>query len=266
MSKIKEPNYFAHGDEDIDEIDHPYTICDFDRYIKLFTDVKYEKAIGEASHTYLYSTLASERIFSFNPHAKILVILRNPAERAYSHFLFLRRLGYENTLDFEKALELEKERIQKKKKIGHYLRRGYYFQQLKRWYNVFPEEQIKIYLYEDLQQDAIALMQDIYKFLGVNPYFEPDISLKSHPSGIVKNRFLYFLYRYGQINKGLLLKVLSTSIYAIFKNIGYYILNKSIEKPHLKKGIKRKLIAIYREDILHLQDLVKRDLSHWLQV
>ena len=266
MSEIKEPNYFACDDKDIDGVNHPYTICNFKEYIALFTNVDQEKAIGEASHTYLYSSLAPKRIFDFNSEAKILVILRNPAERAFSHYLFLRRLGYETAESFEKALELEEERVKKRKGFGHYIRRGFYFRQLKRWYDIFPKNQIKVCLYDDLQKDPLTLIQNIYKFLEVDPYFKPDISLKSHPSGIVRNKFLYSLYRYGQKKQKLIKKLLPSKIYLYLKKVGYYVLNKSIKKPQLRSETKKKLIEIYKEDILNLQGLIERDLSNWLKV
>ena len=126
MSPIKEPNYFAsdinldaireevkarikllHIDEyiksDMSKTMHRAFITSFDQYLALFRFAKDEKAIGEASASYLFSKTAAKNIYQYDPNAKIIIVLRQPVQRAYSHYLMDQRMALTN-LSFEDAL------------------------------------------------------------------------------------------------------------------------------------------------------------------
>jgi hypothetical protein len=117
---------------------------------------------------------------------KLIAILREPAERAYPNFLYLSRDGKEPFSDFARALGAEEDRIQNNwAPIWHYKRKGFYYAQLKRYYEVFEREQIRVYLYEeDLNGDPVGVLRDAYRFLGVDDVFAPDISMRYNVSGL----------------------------------------------------------------------------------
>lgn len=121
MSSIKEPIFFAFEGEQIDEFgpfnDDPLakgtltnSATNIDDYQALFRDVDGEKAIGEASVRYLYFSKSPNRIKKYIPEAKLIAILRNPVDRAYSHFLMNLRKQFEPLNDFSKALQAEEKR------------------------------------------------------------------------------------------------------------------------------------------------------------
>lgn len=123
-------------------------------YEKFFDGWKGEKAIGEKTPNYLYYEKAPERIYKLLPDVKLIFVLRNPVDRAYSHYRHNVRIGQE-TLSFEKAIEKEEERIKnpRLKKIYSYKDRGKYIIQIKRYAEYFPKSQMLFLLAEDLKDD-----------------------------------------------------------------------------------------------------------------
>ena len=140
---------------------------------------------------YLYSPEAPYRIRYYVPEAKLITNLRNPVERAYSAFLYMTRDGREPLSEFSQALRAEERRIRDNWEwIWHYRHLGYYYTQLKRYFDVFDRNQIKVYLYEDLRASLPRVVQDIFRFLEVDESFVPDTSLRHNVSGTPRNGLL----------------------------------------------------------------------------
>lgn len=265
MSHEKEPKFFALEGEKLDfggphdqENINRTAITDIEAYRKLFQGVSNEIAIGEASPLYLYSPKAPGRIKNYIPDAKLIAILRNPVDRAYSGYMMHVGLGWETTSDFTQALQEEEMRIRNNWGWGHYVNVGFYYMQLKRYFDTFNPNQIKVYLYEDLNANPIAMLQDIFQFLNVDESFVPDITIKHNISGIPKNNFLGVL-----INS---VKPLNPILKQVFPSgIRQNIKNQVLVKPQLSMDVRKQLIEVYREDILNLQDLIHRDLSKWMK-
>ena len=235
MSPLKETNFFAlegetlnfRGPGDQDYINR-FSITKIEDYINLFQGVSNQIAIGEASPLYLYSPKAPERIRHYTPDTKIIIILRNPVDRAYSSFLHLIRDGREQIRNFAQALQEEEERIRSNwEHIWHYKQLGFYYVQLNRYFNTFYKQQIRVYLFEDLMTNPIFRLEDIFKFIGVNEEVIPDISVKHNVSVISKD--------------------------------------KAPTELLLRLQVRRRLVEVYREDISKLQHLLQRDLSGWLE-
>lgn len=197
MSPVKETNFFALENAQLDfpqgTIHQGYlknfktTITD---YKDQFTAVSNEVAIGEASPSYLYYPEASAKIKSYIPDAKLIAILRNPYERAYSNFVHHLRDKLETTTDFAQALEMEKERIENNWWWGfHYLNAGFYTVQLKRYLEKFDAEQIKIYLFEDLKNNPDKTLKDVFQFLEIDNSFAAQKLNQYNATGVPKNRF-----------------------------------------------------------------------------
>lgn len=266
MSEIKEPKFFSLEGEQLDfagpsQYINRTSINNLDSYQELFEGVRDEIAIGEASPLYLYSAKAAERIKHYIPEAKLIVILRHPAERAFSSFAHLVREGFE-TLTFEAGLEAESQRIADKwAPLWYYQDKGFYAKQLKPYFELFDRQQIKVYLYEELQQNTIGLVQDIYQFLGVTPDFVPDLT-RRNVSGIPKSRFFHSLLTQDNSLKTLikmgLPKNIRKKLYQDLKakNLG--------DKPIMSAETRNRLTELYRQDILELQTSINRDLSSWL--
>ena len=266
MSSIKEPRFFALEGEKLDfrgpaqSINHT-SVTTLAEYSQLFQEVTSQTAIGEASTVYLSHPKAPERIKHYIPDVKLIAILRDPSERAFSSYLHLVRDGYE-TLSFAEALEAEASRIKDNwQPLWYYKERGFYYQQLQRYFEIFAPEQIEIYLYEDLAKDSTGVIQNITRFLEVDDTFAPDLERKN-VSGIPKNRLVQNLLTRKNPLKSVLKPLLPESLrQSVIQNISKRNLGA---KPTLSPQMRQHLIAIYREDILKLQELIQRDLSSWL--
>ena len=240
-----------------------YAVTSLERYKLLFNHCANKKVRGEVCVAYLFFYKESiqniKKILS--DKVKIIIVLRNPIDRAFSNYLHHVRDGCEKET-FEKALSLEKERKRKKWWWGYYLiEAGMYYDQVKAYLENFSE--VKIYLYDDLKKDPLSLVQDIYRFLEVNDSFTPkSLGIKYNVSGIPKNRFFYEI-----IFKSNPIKSVITPF--IPRNLREKIIaiasQKLLKKPQMKPETREYLKELYQEDVLKLQGLIKRDLTHWLK-
>ena len=185
MSSIKEPHYFCQDFQS--ESDRYYgsrRFFDFRTepdYLQLFAKAKSETILGEASTNYLYSQVAAEKISQFNPQAKIIMLLREPASFLYSLHSHYVKFTEENEADFSQALGLEA--LRKKGQFSsprvtspsylYYSERVNYYQQVKRYYDHFPKSQIKVIIFEDFRAQNNLIYQEILDFLAVDSNFLP---------------------------------------------------------------------------------------------
>ena len=232
-----------------------------DQYDKLFKNVKDEKAIGEITNSYLYSEEAARNIFTRFPDAKVIMMLRNPIDRAFSHYLMDLRIGYE-TNDFMTALKKDMARDPKGWGISNlYVEIGMYAEQVKRFIEIFPERQRRIYLFDDFKKDAGAVVKDMFTFLGVDPNVDIDYSQKFNPSFIPKNKLIGKLNTQKKI-KDWLKGVLPKSVKSKFKKTFY----TDKDLPRITPAERKFLADIFRNDVMKLGKLLNRDLSKWVDV
>lgn len=163
-------------------------------YFPSRTALRTATVTGEASPYYLYHPHVPRRVFQAVPDARLIVLLRNPVNRAYSHYYHEVRMGYES-LSFEDALAAEPQRIGGEEQrmladedyysFNHqhyaYLPKGIYVDQLKRWFEFFPREQILILKSEEFYQQTPTVLQQVTEFLGL-PAWEPQASQKHKSS------------------------------------------------------------------------------------
>ncbi|MFN2493611.1 MAG: sulfotransferase [Pyrinomonadaceae bacterium] len=237
-------------------------ITTIEDYRACFTAGVNHRARGESSPLYMYYPRSAERIRHHVPDVRLIAILRQPAERAYSQFLAAKRDGRE-FLSFADALDAEAERIANGWSYEwHYRQRGFYAEQLRRYFDLFPREQLKIYLYEDYLTDPLGLMQNIFHFLNINESFVPDMSVRHNESTIPRSRALQVYLREPRKAKAVLKRFVPPEL---SRPIGDRVRSLNLAKPHLSAEQRRQLTEVYREDIIELQDLLQRDLSNWLK-
>ncbi len=243
----------------------------FEHYCSLFEQVQNEQAIGEVSPLYLYDEFTASKIKHYIPDVKIIVILRNPVERAYSAYSYMLATRREELLKFELGLKAEPERIKHNwfGPLWHYKKAGFYFSQLERYYKLFDAKQIAVYLYEDLCRDPQSLMERIFDFLEVDSSFKVNTSDKHNKTvgSIPKNKFIHLFVKNSQGFRKALRPLLPDWVQLpdwVNKNLSY-LNHLNLEKPDFSEQIRLELIEEYREDILKLEDLIKRDLSSWLR-
>jgi len=241
-------------------------ITDDEQYMKLFDNVKSQKAIGEASPTYIYIPGTAQRIHSQLPNSKIIAILRHPADRAYSAYMHLVRDGYEKELDFEKALEKENERIEDNwGPIWHYKKAGLYFSQLIPYFKLFSNENILVIIYDDYKKDPKRVNQRIFKFLEVDQNFVPDMSAKPNVSGIPKIKSWQAVLSYF-FDKDNIIRTVSRNLFSeeIRWRFTSNLRNKNLVQSKMTNEVRNRLIDYYKEEIMNLQELIGYDLTHWL--
>ena len=266
MTTIKEPMFFNNFQKKNDfKVLGRKTkkITTFEEYYPLFDAVKNEKAIGEASPGYISNTDCPSLIQQHLPDTKIIAVLRQPVARAYSNFLHARRADREPIADFETAFNKETERkAQNWSPLYYYKGKGYYSEQLERYFTLFPKENIKVLLFEDLVKNPVKITQEVFKFLNTDNSFIADTSKKANVSGTPKGLFGLFIMKLRYYN---LIPNIQFSNYLP----GFIILlifNSAYKKasplpPELKKRLTH---TFYKEDILKLEKLIGKDLQHWL--
>jgi hypothetical protein len=272
MSPIKEPFFFDHkinarGEVVREQFGGPgpphVKFANLGEYRTLFRGVSGEKAIGEASVLYIYAPGTAERIKRYVPEAKVIALLRNPADRAYSAFLHAVRIGREPLTDFSQALREEEDRIRDKWHYAfHYRNRGLYHAQLERYYEVFGREKVGVWLYEDLSVDPIGVVQSALRFLGVDDTFTPDVSTKHNPARVPKSRAARLTIRFMNTTLPFVGKVFPPASEKVHQLVTSRLL---VEAATIDPETRGELVDGYREDVLKLQELIGRDLSAWLR-
>jgi len=274
MSPVKEPNFFGFelaNEEDFEsnptELNYyRQSVTKLEDYLNLFEGVTNETAIGEISNTYLYHENAPLRIKKWVPNAKLIAILRQPAERLYSRFLHLARDNRLPTQSFSDCLD--KESIWWER--NDLVKEGFYFRNLSKFYDHFPKEQIKVFLFDDLRNKSDDLVAEIFGFLGVNKDFKPNTSVQYNSSGFVKNKYYEYVLGHNSIPKRILENIIPTESFKKLKKnqkvqkILTKTRERNLHKPKLDPETKASVTSIYKEDILKLSELIGRDLSHWL--
>ncbi len=269
MPRAKEPNFFAYEGMDLairgpgaDYINN--AITRIEDYSALFVPAPAGAIVGEASPLYLFEPRAVERIHHHVPNARLIAVLRNPIEQAWSHFMYATKQSIETEPDFVRALALEEERLAAGwQPLFGYSRFPAYADQMARYFERFSREQIMVRLYEDLEADAGRLMADIFGFIGVTSGFVADTGEKLNAGGVPKNRaFQDFLMKSNPLTRAIGLVVPQEVRWRIRDRLARLNVRK------VEGGMPEQARAILRDrlgdQIRRLEPMIGRDLSGWL--
>ena len=263
MSAVKEPRFFAHDGQPPGLVrpggpmGASAAVTELSAYQELFAPVRNEIAVGEASPSYLSNSRCATAIAARIPHARLIAILRNPADRAYSAYSHGIREGWE-TKTFEDSLEAEPDRLEQG--WGRYRGGGYYARQLKRYLEKFDWSQIRVVLYEDLAQPE-ALYASICRFLAVDDSFRADFTIRHNSSGRPRRLDLQqLMMRPHKVKEFLKRFVPEGWGHAAIA----WVSSKNLQREPMNPETRRRLLDGYREDIKELEGLIDRNLSHWL--
>lgn len=268
MPAYKEPHYFATDFE----APNPWAkrFKEKANYLKLFSDAKEEKVLGEASSMYLFSKDAARNIKKFSPSAKIIIMLRSPVEMMYSLYNHLYYGGVESADTFEKALLLEKDRIKGKslpknqliiKELYQYRGMAMFHDQVKRFYKHFNKSQIKIIIFDDFKKDTKKVYKETLSFLGVNPDFKISFEIinsnKQIKSNILRSLLTKVAFKLNSRNSKFLL-----SLYPMYKKLESTLL-KEVRPEQMKEQTKIKLKKEFRPEVIRLGKLIGKNLNYW---
>ena len=253
MSIIKEPDFFS--DIEIQEQGLYYgssRINNITKYNSLFSDWIDESIIGEASVSYLFYPNVPQRIKIYNDNSKIIIMLRNPIERAFSHYLMDYRLGLTSNSfeeEFDKKTTLN---------FQQYFLLGNYFQQVKRYLDIFGKENVHIIWYSDFIEKTENELNKVISFLGLNTDFSVDFNKIHNSFSMPKNNFIRKIYSVVWLRKTLSF-LFPVNIQIILKKA---LFNED-NKPKLSEKTRELLCKYYLSDIESLEKLLSVNLSKW---
>jgi len=226
-------------------------------YAKFFSHCQNSSAIGEVSNTYIFSSFAPARVHAFNPDIQLIATLRNPVDRAFSHYLFhYRNAQVEGS--FESAIE----------QMPDIVDRGLYYSYLKNYFQYFPREQLLCLLFDDLKHDPVAVAHQVLSFLQVDASWATPafVDTQRLPASKPRSKLLArSVKRAAHTVRELgfpeaITKVKTSPIANLL-----YRPYKKHEYPRMDPKIRQQLNEYFRADVCQLSQLLNRDLeSLWL--
>lgn len=259
MSPVKEPHFFSKVQPQKEQSHIVKSITNESKYLSLFRDAGGFKAIGEASPSYLWSTQAPYRIREKVPNARIIVILRDPVDRAYSHYLMDVRGGYQK-LPFYEAIRQDYDKAQKGWGVSHlYVELGLYHEQLRRYLGVFPPSQLLVLMFQDLRTDCGGLLLNVARFLNIDAKPIESIMIKKVHNPYASPRTESARWVLGSR----CVRRMSATVFPRVLRLWVRdrLLLKSVEKPLLDPRARAFLKDIYRPEIEKLEYLLGKELS-----
>jgi hypothetical protein len=260
MSPIKELFYFAPHAVQKDAFD---VIRDKKEYLRFFQKAKGYTAVGEATAIYLWDPDAPMLIHQTIPHARIIMILRDPVERAYSQYLMHVKYSGMKASFYDELMRDSKiqERLHGKSQL--YVEMGMYYEQVKRYFDIFGREQVKVIIFEEFIQHIEQTINEVLAFLGVNykvtaairGHYNPDSVPRSHFS-----RLFFAFFRWLRTKNIKFYKILTLLPDSIVKSAPEKILFKRTQKPKIDAKAVKFLQEIYYDDVLRLESLLGRSL------
>jgi len=242
-------------------------------YQSYFEDAKQNQLIGEASVWYLYSKTAASEIKAFNPNAKIIIMLRQPTDMIYSlhqHQLFN---GNENIPDFKTALNAQSERIKGNKipaQLGcpieglQYQLVGKYYEQVKRYFNIFGKKNVHIIWFDDFKNDVEFEYKKVCTFLNISPLKSIDLSVQNESQKARNNQFTKLLKHRSAV------AIKAVKLLLPSRKLRYELLNKlwkinSVKAPKapLPEELVKHLDQFFLKDIEQLEKLTVKSLKGW---
>ena len=253
MTEPKEPSFFC---KPFQVIKNPID------YFALYDSASHEAIRGEASHAYLSNPSTARVLRALFPDARFVLILRNPADRAYSLYHWMRRRGFEYYRTFESALKAEEDRYHSSSFArkcpqyfynSMYFRSGLYGEQLRRYFELFPQQQFHIVKFEDFVVDPAGLLREMFRFLGVDQDFSPQLNVGRNDGGKVTSRFpgVHFYIK----TKLRRFKSVRRASMALLKTVN----KRSI--PPMSVETRKRLLDRYSSDLCHLFDMTGMSFS-----
>lgn len=242
---------------------HSETITYPDKdYLELFKACPDHAKAGEASTPYLHDPGAAANAFEKVPAARIIAVLRHPVDRAYSQWLHLRHDGFETSADFETAWMLESEYKSRGWRSDFYLKeRGLYAEQLERWLDYYPREQVLILFYEDWLNHPRETLGLVCKHLGIDDFESPSLSARNVTSREPRWKWLH--QRMVQDNR---LRKWAQAYLPLWVRDAITLPIRRVNLksgPQLEATLRARLASGFHDDIQKLEKLTGRKLDHW---
>lgn len=272
MAPVKETNFFAFSEGKTDlPLDSGAeatllgnSITSLDKYLALFEGSGSAEATGEVSPSYLFSPGAAARIKDCLPDVKIVALLRDPVERAYSAYLRRSEVVTEPE-SFLATAAIEQRKFLEGERLPHYplIAGSLYADKLARFLAAVPRSRLWVGIFEEFWSEPDAAFDELHAFLGIQP-FQHGIA-RLNRSGVPRYRPIDRLLRSGARFKGLIKSRLPARTVRSLVNLKQRIENWSLSQPELlPASIRSHLIEHYfAGDIDRTEQILGRDLSLW---
>ena len=261
VMKVKEPRFLI---KDLVQHRLHNGVWNWEEYKSLFNKVNDEISIGESTVLYLYYYKhAIDNIKKYlGENVKIIIMLRNPTDRAYSAFQHVSR-GFNEQNSFEEALKIEKGRMDKESSLTPmvmYKEMGLYHDMVRAYKENFKN--VHIIFYEDFRDDTEGEIKKIFKFLGLSLSVNIDFVSRHNVGGKRwKNEKIKHVFMKNNPLKSALKKAIPKSLR---KGVRDKLISASTDKvAPMKENTRVKLNEFFKEDVKKLSDLLNRDLTHW---
>jgi len=251
MSKIKEPNYFSAS---MMPNKFPFRpIRDSKKYLNLFNKAKNEKIIGESSTLYLYDPEAPKLIHEKNPNARILISLRDPIERLFSHYLLVKNEGFAEKSFHQQIINELHHKIDPSKSNMR-LVAGNHYKCVKRYLDTFGAQQVKIIIFEEWIKNPKLIIVDILKFLNIDENLDNFIA-EDH-NAYLANRWEFVPRFVSNPNVIKIRDFLPSALKAELRKMFV----KKVKKPKIDEKDIEFLKNYYKDDIENLKKILGRNL------
>jgi hypothetical protein len=267
LTEPKEPHYFAlagttpafTGPGDRQTINR-LAVTDRDAYAALYRPARSDQVRGEASVSTMYYPEAVRRVREEVPDARLICMLRDPADRAFSAYGFMRTRAFEPCASFEEALADEPRRIEAGwHHIWHYTAMSRYGEQLRHVLDVFPREQVLVLRHEDMVADVDAVLARVHGFLGV-PVLPHTVEPDPHRSGEPRSRFLSRVVSTHHPLKKVVSPLLPV---ALRRRLRRAVVRRNVVRSSYGEETRRALVDTFRADVELLEQLTGLDLAAW---
>lgn len=258
MPAWKEPGYFSPA-----QPGRPSSRRD---YLALFAEAGPARAIGESSTAYLYDEGAANRIWNELGLLKIIIILRHPADMAFSLWQHNRRAGLESRefkLAFKDSAPPDGHRAELASTTQFLYRdRGMYCEQVRRYLEIFGRRGVRVYVFEEFFGNPQKWYVDVCRFLEISESYLPREFGRHNEGSRAKSETLSLLLkRRNNLRKAV--RVVTPKDLRVKLMRKLQELNRSRDKDMLHPEVRRRLASEYSRDIARLEVLLKRSLDVW---
>lgn len=272
MSPVKEPKFFltdgpppAEGGPG-DVKTYREHVWRRSGYEALFDGAPAEALKGESTPFYLYSRDAQRRITALVPDARLIVVLRDPVERAHSNWAHLWSAGLDPCGDFLDACAKEEQRVAAGwADFWRYTGLGMYGEQLRHLYTVFPRERVLVFRYGDLLTDPVPALDRVCAFLGVRTGLLTELpreNVTAHPDATARHSVVSAARRAGAGVSAMLPGHLGTRM---TDQLEHVLQQDAAPRRPLTREQREALIPAFKADVALLESITSEDFSGWLQ-
>ncbi len=267
FSAHKEPNYFAYpgctpcyggpaSETVIKAMLHDRTITDFDVYQASYNGSQGAKAIGDASVRYLFLEQAAKNIHKTTPKARFIIVLRDPVARLFSHYRMNCEFHLEPLALMEAVAAEEERHAQGWGWDWRYVGIGRYASQVKRYYDLFGRDAVKVVLYDDYAAKPLKVFSEICTHIGVDPGFTPDMSARQKVAYAPR---LAAVDRWLQWPSNSRAKIEAITPASLTRRVKRFVRKiNATEPPKFNPELRAPLFAKFKDDIGELQDVLGR--------